>query len=183
MARSTFEELNSQRELRGEKVVANPRDAAAGSLRQLDSSIAAERRLDIIVFNVQYVDGVHFMRHSDTLEFLKALGFPVVPYTLCKGYDECRERVEYLGENRYELPYDIDGAVIKVNDLSDREKLGSTAKAPRWAAAYKYPPEKKETVVRDIVVQVGRTGVLTQKDVGPCASQEPPLLTPIAQSG
>ncbi|NCC67173.1 MAG: NAD-dependent DNA ligase LigA [Clostridia bacterium] len=165
MARDTFGELNAEREIRGEKLFANPRNAAAGSLRQLDSKIAAERRLDIIVFNVQYVEGEQFETHAETLDFLKKLGFPVVPYKICGSFDDCREQVEYLGANRGELPYDIDGAVIKVNRLSARERLGSTAKAPRWAVAYKYPPEKKETVVEDIVVQVGRTGVLTPKAV------------------
>ena len=165
MARDTFIELNAEREIRGEKLFANPRNAAAGSLRQLDSKIAAERRLDIIVFNVQYVEGMQFETHVQTLDFLNKLGFPVVPYKLCASYSDCREQVENLGNNRGELPYEIDGAVIKVNKLSDREKLGSTAKAPRWAVAYKYPPEKKETVVEDIVVQVGRTGVLTPKAV------------------
>jgi DNA ligase (NAD+) len=165
MARDTFVDLNAEREIRGEKLFANPRNAAAGSLRQLDSKIAAERRLDIIVFNIQYVEGTRFDTHAETLDYLKGLGFPVVPYKLCESFADCRDQVEYLGNNRGELPYDIDGAVIKVNRLSARERLGSTAKAPRWAVAYKYPPEKKETVVEDIVVQVGRTGVLTPKAV------------------
>lgn len=165
MSRDTFAELNAEREINGEKLFANPRNAAAGSLRQLDSRIAASRRLDIIVFNVQLSEGRDFSTHAETLDALKEMGFPVVPYKVCGTAEECRAQVEYLGENREALPYDIDGAVIKINRLSDRILLGSTAKAPRWAAAYKYPPEKKETVVQDIIVQVGRTGVLTPKAV------------------
>lgn len=165
MSRDTFAELNAEREISGEKLFANPRNAAAGSLRQLDSRIAASRRLDIIVFNVQLSEGRDFSTHAETLDALKEMGFPVVPYKVCGTAEECRAQVEYLGENRESLPYDIDGAVIKINRLSDRILLGSTAKAPRWAAAYKYPPEKKETVVQDIIVQVGRTGVLTPKAV------------------
>ena len=165
MSRDTFAELNAEREISGEKLFANPRNAAAGSLRQLDSRIAASRRLDIIVFNVQLSEGRDFSTHAETLDALKEMGFPVVPYKVCGTAEECRAQVEYLGENRETLPYDIDGAVIKINRLSDRILLGSTAKAPRWAAAYKYPPEKKETVVQDIIVQVGRTGVLTPKAV------------------
>jgi len=165
MARDTFIELNAQREIDGEKLFANPRNAAAGSLRQLDSKIAASRRLDIIVFNIQYSEGKDFSAHSETLDYLKDIGFPVVPYKLCSGFSDCRGQIEWLGENRYTLPYDIDGAVVKLDDLEKRKALGSTAKAPRWAVAYKYPPEKKETVVQDIVVQVGRTGALTPKAV------------------
>ena len=165
MSKETFTRLNAQREINGEKLFANPRNAAAGSLRQLDSQICAERCLDIIVFNVQYAQNTQFQSHAETLDALSALGFPVVPYKLCESAENCREQISYLGENRDELPYDIDGAVIKIDKLSEREKLGSTAKAPRWAAAYKYPPEKKQTVVEDIVVQVGRTGVLTPKAV------------------
>ena len=165
MARDTFNELNMENEIRGDKLFANPRNAAAGSLRQKDSKITAARKLDIIVFNIQYVEGVEFSTHSETLDYLKKLGFPVVPYTPCKTFEDCRERVVWIGENRESYPYDIDGAVIKLNSLSDREILGSTSKAPRWAVAYKYPPEKKEAVVQDIFVQVGRTGVLTPKAV------------------
>ena len=165
MSRDTFSQLNAEREISGEKLFANPRNAAAGSLRQLDSQIAASRRLDIIIFNVQLSEGRDFSTHAETLDALKDMGFPVVPYKICESSEQCRAQVEWLGENRESLPYDIDGAVIKINRLSDRTMLGSTAKAPRWAAAYKYPPEKKETVVQDIVVQVGRTGVLTPKAV------------------
>ncbi|NCB73877.1 MAG: NAD-dependent DNA ligase LigA [Clostridia bacterium] len=165
MSRDTFSELNAEREISGEKLFANPRNTAAGSLRQLDSKITASRRLDIIVFNVQLAEGRDFTTHIETLDALSEMGFPVVPYKLCKSAEDCRAHVEWLGENRESLPYDIDGAVIKINRLSERVLLGSTAKAPRWAAAYKYPPEKKETQVSDITVQVGRTGVLTPKAV------------------
>lgn len=165
MSRDTFSELNAEREISGEKLFANPRNAAAGSLRQLDSKISASRRLDIIIFNIQLAEGKDFLTHTETLDALSEMGFPVVPYKVCANASECRAQVEWLGENRDTLPYDIDGAVIKVNSLADRVSLGSTAKAPRWAAAYKYPPEKKETVVQNIIVQVGRTGVLTPKAV------------------
>ncbi len=165
MSRETFSQLNAQREIDEEKPFANPRNAAAGSLRQLDSKITASRRLDIIMFNVQYAQGLTLSSHAETLDALSHMGFPVVPYKLCSSANECRAQVQWLGENRETLPYDIDGAVIKIDSLTEREGLGSTAKAPRWAAAYKYPPEKKETVVQNIVVQVGRTGVLTPKAV------------------
>ena len=165
MSRETFSRLNAAREISGEKLFANPRNAAAGSLRQLDSKITAERSLDIIFFNIQLAEGRGFSTHSETLEALQALGLPTVPWKCCGGSEACREEITRLGEHRDALPYEIDGAVVKVNRLSDRALLGSTAKAPRWAAAYKYPPEKKETVVEDIIVQVGRTGVLTPKAV------------------
>jgi len=165
MSRKVFEELNIQREIMGEKLLANPRNAAAGSLRQLDSSIAAKRRLDIIIFNLQYVEGREFESHAETLDFMESLGFPVVPHKLCRSYGECETYIADFGENREQFPFDIDGAVVKLNSLEGRRLLGSTAKAPRWAAAYKYPPEEKETVVKDIVIQVGRTGVLTPKAV------------------
>ncbi|PKM74149.1 MAG: DNA ligase (NAD(+)) LigA [Firmicutes bacterium HGW-Firmicutes-16] len=165
MSRDTFSELNAEREINGEKLFANPRNAAAGSLRQLDSKISASRRLDIIIFNIQLAEGRNFQTHVETLDALREMGFPVVPCKVCTNASECRVQIEWLGENRESLPYDIDGAVIKINSLSDRVTLGSTSKAPRWAAAYKYPPEKKETVVQDITVQVGRTGVLTPKAV------------------
>lgn len=165
MSRDTFARLNAEREINGEKLFANPRNAAAGSLRQLDSNVTAARKLDIVVYNIQLCEGRSFQTHAETLEALREYGFPVIPYKLCKTAAECREQVAYIGEHREELPYEIDGAVAKIDDLGGRRILGSTAKAPRWAIAYKYPPEKKETVVRDIVVQVGRTGVLTPKAV------------------
>ncbi len=163
MSKSVFEALNAEREITGEPLLANPRNAAAGSMRQLDPKIAASRKLDIICFNLQYSSDGGYTTHAETLDAMKAMGFPVVPYTRYDKIRDCVERIEWLGENRGELAYDMDGAVIKINSLAQREALGSTAKAPRWAVAYKYPPEKKESRVLDIVVQVGRTGVLTPK--------------------
>lgn len=165
MPRSVFEQLNQAREEKGQPLFANPRNAAAGSLRQLDPSVAAERKLDILIFNLQLADGVSFQTHGETLDYLKARKFKVIPYQLCKTAAEAIGMIRSIGENRYEYPFDIDGAVIKLNDLGDRTLLGSTAKFPRWACAFKYPPEVKETVLQDIVVQVGRTGVLTPKAV------------------
>lgn len=165
MPKSVFEALNVQREEEGKPLFANPRNAAAGSLRQLDPKIAAERKLDILVFNLQLAEGVSFEKHTETLDYLRALKFKVAPYTLCSSIEQAKKAVADLDTGRYDLSYDIDGAVLKVNDLKRRTALGSTAKFPRWAAAYKYPPEIKTTVVQDIVVQVGRTGVLTPKAV------------------
>ncbi|MFI3313802.1 MAG: NAD-dependent DNA ligase LigA, partial [Eubacteriales bacterium] len=165
MPRAVFEKINEAREKTGEQLMANPRNGAAGSLRQLDPKIAASRQLDILIFNVQLVEGVEFVTHADSLTYLRDRNFKVIP---CRVSDNPQELVEWimqLDENRYDLPYDIDGAVVKVNTLTHRTVLGSTAKFPRWAAAYKYPPEVKETVVEDIVVQVGRTGILTPKAV------------------
>ena len=162
MPKKSFERLNAERELNGEASFANPRNAAAGSLRQLDSKIAAKRGLDIFVFNIQAVEGVEIKSHLDGLEFLRKAGFKVISNQKeFETIDDAIKEIEQIGEKRQGLSYDIDGAVIKVNNLSDREKLGSTAKTPKWAIAYKYPAEKKETTIRDIVVQVGRTGVLT----------------------
>ena len=165
MSRAVFEELNAARAARGEPLLANPRNAAAGSMRQQDPKVAAARKLDICVFNVQKAEGVSFETHGESLDALASYGFYVVPHTICAGMDACCERIREIGEGRDAFPYDIDGAVVKINSLAQRAELGSTAKAPRWAAAYKYPPEVKESVVRDIVVQVGRTGVLTPKAV------------------
>lgn len=165
MPKKVFEELNAQRELIGEKLFANPRNAAAGTMRQLDPKVVAARKLDILVFNIQYVNGINFTTHVETLEYLKNHNFKVIPYKSVTNYDDCAAVIQNIGDRRDEYEYGIDGAVVKVNNLTDRERLGSTAKAPRWAVAYKYPPEKKETVVKDIVVQVGRTGVLTPKAV------------------
>jgi len=165
MPKKSFELLNQHQEEEGKQLFANPRNAAAGSLRQLDPKIAAKRGLDILIFNVQHAEGVTFRTHSESLEFLKQLRFKVVPYALLSDIDRINAQVDAINENRSEFTCDIDGAVIKVNDLSIREILGATAKFPRWAAAYKYPPEIKPTVVEDIVVQVGRTGVLTPKAV------------------
>ena len=163
MSRAVFNELNAQREINGEKLLANPRNAAAGSIRQLDPKIAASRKLDIICFNMQYSSDDIYTSHAQTLDAMKAMGFPVVPYMKYDSIRDCVERIEWLGEHRDELPYDMDGAVIKIDSLEQRTALGSTAKAPRWAVAFKYPPEKKESRVLDVIVQVGRTGVLTPK--------------------
>lgn len=165
MSKSVFRELNYERELNGEQLLANPRNAAAGSIRQLDPRVAASRKLDIVCFNLQYTSGEQYLTHSETIDAMAQMGFPVIPYKVFKNINDCCQRIEWLGENREELPYDMDGAVIKINSLEQRKSLGSTAKAPRWAVAYKYPPEKKESVVKDIVIQVGRTGVLTPKAV------------------
>lgn len=165
MPKKSFEKLNAKQEEEGKPLFANPRNAAAGSLRQLNPQIVAQRGLDILVFNVQLAEGVTFTQHSQSLEFLQDLQFKVVPFTILDNKELVNQEVASINENREQLPCDIDGAVIKVNDLQLREKLGTTAKFPRWAAAYKYPPEVKPTVVEDIVVQVGRTGVLTPKAV------------------
>ena len=165
MSQKVFRALNEARELEELPLFANPRNAAAGSLRQLDPKIAAERRLDLIVFNIQSVTGKGFDRHSDTLDYLKELRFKVVPYKRCGTIDACKKRIEAVGDMRDSFEYGIDGAVIKVDRLALRETLGSTSKAPRWAVAYKYPPEEKPSVIREIVVGVGRTGVLTPKAV------------------
>ena len=163
MSKAVFEELNARRELKGEPLLANPRNAAAGSMRQLDPKVAASRKLDIICFNMQYSSDEKYLSHAETLDAMRSMGVPVVPYKKFNDIKDCVERIRWLGEHRGDLPYDMDGAVIKLDSLSQRAALGSTAKAPRWAVAFKYPPEKKESRVLDIVVQVGRTGVLTPK--------------------
>lgn len=165
MPKKSFEKLNARQEEEGKPLFANPRNAAAGSLRQLNPKICAQRGLDIFIFNIQLCEGVNFTTHAETLDYLKQLRLKVIPYKKLSSVQEIDEYVLTINENRSELPCDIDGAVIKVNDLAERERLGATAKFPRWAAAYKYPPEIKETVVEDIVIQVGRTGVLTPKAV------------------
>ena len=134
---------------------------AAGSLRQLDPKIAARRRLDIAVFNLQLAEGRTFSTHTETIDYLASQQFKTISYRRLRAGEEIMEEIHRLNDTRMERPFDMDGAVIKLNSLSERETLGSTAKCPRWAIAYKYPPEQKETVLRDIVVQVGRTGVLT----------------------
>ena len=162
MPKKSFEKLNSERDAEGEQVFANPRNAAAGSLRQLDSSVAAKRNLDIFVFNVQSVSGVEFKTHIESLEFLKKAGFKVIDdNTAYSSIDAALERIDEIGKTRSGFYYDTDGAVIKVNSLSQREMLGETAKVPRWAIAFKYPAEQKETTIKSIFVNVGRTGVLT----------------------
>ena len=165
MPKKSFEKLNIQQEEEGKPLFANPRNAAAGSLRQLDPKIAAKRGLDIYVFNIQLAEGISFSSHSESLDYLHRLRFKVVPYWKFSSVEEIAAQITAINENRANLTCDIDGAVVKVDDLRHRERLGATAKFPRWAAAYKYPPEIKETVVEDILVQVGRTGVLTPKAV------------------
>ena len=165
MPKESFRKLNEEQEAEGKSLFANPRNAAAGSLRQLDPKIAAKRRMDILIFNVQLAEGVEFETHSQSLRYLRDLHFKVIPNQILSDPKEIGKAVEAINENRENLTCDIDGAVIKVDSLALREQLGATAKFPRWAAAYKYPPEIKPTVVEDIVVQVGRTGVLTPKAV------------------
>ena len=165
MPKKVFHALNEEREKRGEALFANPRNAAAGSLRQLDPKIAARRRLDIAVFNIQWAERENFHGHTEGLNFLADKGFKVIPHVICDTIDQAVEQVQAIGEGRENYPFDIDGAVIKVDDLAQRQTLGSTAKFPRWAAAYKYPPEVKPSRLTDIVIQVGRTGVLTPKAV------------------
>ena len=165
MPKKSFEKLNERQEAEGKPLFANPRNAAAGSLRQLDPKIAAKRGLDIYIFNIQLCEGAEFSGHTETLEYLKRLKFKVIPQKTFSDIASIREEVAAINDTREKLTCDIDGAVIKVDDLAQRERLGATAKFPRWAAAYKYPPEIKPTVVEDIVVQVGRTGVLTPKAV------------------
>lgn len=173
MPRSVFAELNEEREQKGEPLFANPRNAAAGSLRQLDPKIAASRRLAIFIFNLQegtlYTDGREPKTHGETLQRLAELGFTVLPeWVLARGFDEVKKRVEHLGEYRVESSFDLDGAVIKVNDLEERKMLGEGTSTPKWAVAFKYPPEEKKTKLISIDIQVGRTGVLT-----PTANLEP----------
>ena len=165
MPKKQFHALNERQEQEGKPLFANPRNAAAGSLRQLDPKIAAKRGLDIYIFNIQLAEGVEFQTHQESLEFLRRLKFKVIPFDVLQNSADVTERVMQINEEREKLSCDIDGAVIKLDNLAQREHLGATAKFPRWAAAYKYPPEIKPTVVQDIVVQVGRTGVLTPKAV------------------
>ena len=162
MPRASFERLSAQQEAAGEEVFKNPRNAAAGSLRQKDSAVTASRRLDIFVFNLQRVEGAEYAAHSETIDALGKFGFPVIPYTRCGADAEAiRAAIEKIGAARGSLPYDIDGVVIKVDALSERTALGATAKYPKWAVAYKFPPEEKVTKLLSIDIQVGRTGVLT----------------------
>ncbi|MBQ7133730.1 MAG: NAD-dependent DNA ligase LigA [Ruminococcus sp.] len=161
MSLATFEKLVEEQENNGEKPFKNPRNAAAGSLRQKDAKITAKRNLDIFVFNIQQIDGFEISAHSDSLDYLKDLGFPVAGHTVCRDIESVLTEIERIDKSRGELPCDIDGAVIKVNDFAHRVLLGSTAKFPKWAEAYKYPPEEKETELLDIEINVGRTGALT----------------------
>ena len=157
-----FEKMNEEREILEEPLFANARNAAAGSLRQLDPKITAKRPLNIYIFNVQKIDGVEFNSHFEELEYLAELGFNVVPFRKrCKTIEEAINAIKEIGENRDKLTFGIDGAVVKVDNLALREKMGNTFKTPRWAIAYKYPPEQKETILKDIVCEIGRTGVIT----------------------
>ena len=162
ISKEDFEKMNQEREENEEELFANARNAAAGSLRQLDSKITAKRPLDIYIFNVQKIDGKQFNSHFEELEYLDKLGFNVNPVRIpCKDINEIKKAIAEIGNDREKLTFGIDGAVVKVDELDFREILGTTAKTPRWAIAYKYPPEKKETKLKDIICQVGRTGVIT----------------------
>ena len=162
IAKDDFEKMNQEREENEEELFANARNAAAGSLRQLDSKITEKRPLDIYIFNVQKIEGKEFNSHYEELEYLSKQGFNVNPVRIyCKNMEEIEQAIQKIGEDRETLTFGIDGAVVKVDDLKFREILGTTAKTPRWAVAYKYPPEKKETKLKEILCQVGRTGVIT----------------------
>lgn len=162
MTEADFEKVNEKQELLGKKLFANPRNCAAGTLRQLDTAVTKERGLSMFIFNIQDARGISFETHTEGYEYLKKQGIRVIEeYTVCKTADEVWAAIEKIGENRGKLPYDIDGAVVKINRFSDREKLGATSKVPRWAVAYKYPPEEKETKLLDIELSVGRTGRIT----------------------
>ena len=162
MTEADFEKVNEKQELLGKKLFANPRNCAAGTLRQLDTAVTKERGLSMFIFNIQDARGISFETHTEGYEYLKKQGIRVIEeYTVCKTADEVWAAIEKIGENRGKLPYDIDGAVVKINRFSDREKLGATSKVPRWAVAYKYPPEEKETKLLNIELSVGRTGRIT----------------------
>ena len=162
MERAAFAEVNERQELLGLKSFANPRNCAAGTLRQLDARVTRERKLSMFVFNLQRAEGHSFSSHTEAYEFMRAQGIKIIAnYSVCRTADEVWKAITEIGARRGELPYDIDGAVVKVNDFAQRAELGATAKAPRWAIAYKYPPEEKETVLRTIELSVGRTGRIT----------------------
>lgn len=162
MPRKSFEKLIQKQEIDGEQPAKNPRNAAAGSLRQKDSRVTAERELDIFIFNIQQSEGTELHSHKDSLEFMRELGFKVIDgYEAFTDIEKAIEKINSIGEKRGKLPYDIDGAVIKVDDFKDRSVLGATAKVPKWAVAFKYPPEEKETILNKIEINVGRTGALT----------------------
>lgn len=166
MPRESFAALVRKQEENGEKTFKNPRNSAAGTLRQKDSSVVAERNLSLFVFNMQLIEGEKVFSHADSLARIKELGFPVIPfYCVTESVDEVIDYVREIGNKRTDLPFDIDGAVVKVDNFTDREALGTTSKFPKWAVAYKYPPEEKETILRDVEVNVGRTGVLTPTGV------------------
>ena len=168
MSHEVFAALNAERELLEQPLLANPRNAAAGSVRQQDPKVAAARKLDIIIFNLQFDSDRTFAAHTETLDYLASLGFPVVPYQRCETLDACCARIDWIGDNRETFPFDIDGAVIKINDLAQRQYLGSTAKFPRWAVAFKFEAEETTTKLEDVTWELGRTGKLT-----PLAHVEP----------
>ncbi|MGG1552362.1 NAD-dependent DNA ligase LigA [Paenibacillus ferrarius] len=162
MSNEAFERIMQKQQESGGKTYKTARNLAAGTLRQLDSKIVRERNLDIFVFNLEISEGKEFISHAESLEWLRSLAFPVVPdYRICSTAEEVWESISAIGEKRWDLPFGIDGAVVKVDNLDDRRVLGSTSKVPRWAIAFKYPPEQKETIVEDIKIQVGRTGRLS----------------------
>ncbi|CEQ18874.1 NAD-dependent DNA ligase LigA [Paraclostridium sordellii] len=162
IAKENFEKINEQQEENGLQLFANPRNLAAGTLRQLDSKLTAKRPLDIFIFNLEYIQNERFKTHSQSLEYLSNLGFKVSPnFKICKTIEDVIEHIEYWTVNRSDLSFEIDGMVIKVNDLEEREQMGYTAKSPRWAIAYKFPAEQKKTKLKDIIVEVGRTGTIT----------------------
>ena len=162
MSREAFERVNERQELLGMKTFANPRNCAAGTLRQLDSRITKERNLSMFVFNLQTAEGIEFSTHTEAYEFMKKQGIKVIHnYRVCHTAEEVLAAIDAIGESRGELEYDIDGAVVKLNSLAQREQLGATSKVPRWAVAYKYPPEEKETILKNIELSVGRTGRIT----------------------
>ena len=172
MPKSSFEKLVTEQELNDEQPFKNPRNAASGSLRQKDPNITSKRKLDIFVFNVQQIIGKTLVSHKQSLDYLKSLGFKVIPeYVKLSNFSDIEKRIREIGENRFKLPYDIDGVVIKTDDFSQREQIGYTTKVPKWAVAYKFPPEEKQTKLIDIEVNVGRTGAIT-----PVAVFEPILL-------
>lgn len=174
MPKKSFARLNEEKEANGEQVFANPRNAAAGSLRQLDSRITAKRNLDIFIFNIQRIEGMDPITHKAGLDWLESEGFRVSPTReVVRGIENAYKVIERIGEERSGLPFDIDGAVVKVNELEKRELLGTTSKVPKWAIAYKFPAERQETTLEDIVLQVGRTGVITPNAV----------LTPVRVAG
>lgn len=162
ISKENFEKINEQQEENGLQLFANPRNLAAGTLRQLDSKLTAKRPLDIFIFNLEYMQNEKFKTHSQSLEYLSNLGFKVSPnFKMCKTIEDVIEHIEYWTVNRSDLSFEIDGMVIKVNDLEEREQMGYTAKSPRWAIAYKFPAEQKKTKLKDIIVEVGRTGTIT----------------------
>ncbi|MCL2052976.1 MAG: NAD-dependent DNA ligase LigA [Oscillospiraceae bacterium] len=162
MPKNSFAELTEQQELNGETPFKNPRNAAAGALRQKDPKKTAERKLDIFIFNIQQIEGEEILTHKQALDFLRGLGFKVIrDYVSAPDYNAIAERIEYIGEKRGEYPFEIDGAVVKIDSFAHREEMGATSKTPKWAVAYKFPPEEKETTLLDIEVNVGRTGAVT----------------------